>query len=184
MSRQVKSPDAVLLLALLGLYPMRATQTDTPEVHNESFLLVGLEARTSNAREMTPNGVIPKLWTRSMKEGSVEKIPNRVSSDTIVLYTNYQSDHNGEYTYVLGAKVASPQDVPAGMSVHRVPAGEYARFSAPDGSSPSVIVGLWQHIWSLEDSGQLARAYRTDYEVHHPLQDGKTPLDVYVGLKK
>ncbi len=174
---------------LLSLYCGMADQMDAPRVHNEAFEVVGIEARTANAQEMTGKGAIPKLWERLTREGLLEKIPNRVGSDMIALYTDYQSDKNGEYRYVLGAKVSSTRDVPAGMSAYNVPAGEYARFSAADVSSPAVIVGLWQHIWSLEDSGQLPRAYRTDYEIHHKSKlgeegTGKASVDVYIGLKK
>ncbi len=117
---------------LLGLYSAMADQMDAPKVHNESFEVVGIEARTTNAQEMSGKGMIPKLWGRFMQENLLEKIPNRVGSDVIVLNTDYQSDKNGEYTYVLGAKVSSTADVPPGMTIHRVPAGEYAKFSGEE----------------------------------------------------
>ncbi|MBV8866163.1 MAG: AraC family transcriptional regulator [Acidobacteriaceae bacterium] len=162
---------------------------EAPKVHRDSFQVVGIEVRTTNAQEMAGNGSIPKLWGRFTREGLLEKIPNRIGSDTIVLNTDYQSDKNGEYTYVLGAKVSSTQHVPAGMTVHEVPAGEYAQFSAAEESSSAVVVGLWQHIWSLEDSGHLARAYKTDYEVHHSSKPGnagnaQAGVDIYIGIKK
>lgn len=167
---------------LMGLYSVMADQMDAPKVHNESFELVGIEARTTNAQEMSGKGAIPKLWGRFTQEDLLEKIPNRVGSDVIVLNTDYQSDKNGEYTYVLGVKVSSTANVPSGMTIHHVPPGEYAKFTG-EGSSPAVIVGLWQRIWSLEDSGQLMRTYQTDYEVHHKSQN-KASVDVYIGLKK
>jgi len=160
-----------------------ADQMDAPEVHNESFEVVGIEARTTNAQEMSGKGVIPKLWGRFMQEDLIEKIPDHVGSDVIVLNTDYQSDKNGEYTYVLGVKVSSTHDVPSGMTIHHVPAGEYAKFSAAE-QSPSAVVALWRRIWSLEDLGQLMRAYQTDYEIHHKPQTGQASVDVYIGLKK
>ncbi len=167
---------------LLGLYSAMADQMDAPKVHNESFEVVGIEARTTNAQEMSGKGTIPKLWGRFMQESLLEKIPDRAGSDVIVLNTDYQSDKNGEYTYVLGVKVSSTHNVPLGMTIHKVPAGEYAKFSAEE-KSPSAVVGVWQRIWSLEESGQLMRAYHTDYEVHHNSQN-KASVDVYIGLKK
>lgn len=159
-----------------------ADQVDAPKVRSESFEVVGIRARTTNAQEMAGKGVIPQLWARFMQEDLIEKIPDRTGSDVIVLNTGYQSDKNGEYTYVIGAKVSSTRNVPAGMGAYNVPAGEYAEFSAEE-TSPAGVVGVWRRIWSLEDSGQLLRAYQTDYEVHHKSQN-KATADVYIGLKK
>lgn len=167
---------------LLRLYSAMADQMNAPKVHIESFEVVGIEARTTNTQEMSGKGVIPKLWGRFLQEDLLEKIPNRLGSDVTVLNTDYQSDKNGEYTYVLGGKVSSTHKAPLGMTIHHVPAGEYAKFSAEE-SSPEAVVDLWRRIWSLEDSGQLMRAYHTDYEVHHKSQI-KASVDVYIGLKK
>src|SRR5438552_16750593 len=69
------------------------------------FTVIGIAARTDNARESTPNGVIPKQWQRLFSEGVPQKIPNKIGPELYAVYTDYSGDHNGEYTYVIGASV-------------------------------------------------------------------------------
>jgi predicted transcriptional regulator YdeE len=52
-----------------------------PRVVQESeFSVIGIQVRTSNAKEMTGEGAIPKQWGRFFKEGIADKIPNKVGS--------------------------------------------------------------------------------------------------------
>jgi predicted transcriptional regulator YdeE len=156
-----------------------ANQMNVTKLRRDSFEVVGIEGRTTNAREMGPGGLIPQMWTQLGKEHLLEKIPHRLGSDTIVLYTDYESDKDGAYTYVLGAKVSEAENVPAGMVARSVPAGEYAAFVSED-RSPQSVVSVWQRIWKLEDSKELRRAYKTDVELHKPDKS----LEVYVGVKE
>ena len=81
-------------------------------VERGAFTVVGIAARTSNAREVTAEGIIGKQWGRLMQEGLVAKIPNKADQNIVAVYTDYASDHNGEYMYVLGARVKSDGEVP------------------------------------------------------------------------
>lgn len=101
-------------------------------------------------------------------------------------YSNYESDKDGPYTYLLGAKVASAKDLPSGMVSRNIVAGAYALFTAEGDAPAQMVVNLWQRIWILEKSGQLHRAYKTDYEVHYTgVADAaaKTHVDVYIGVQ-
>ena len=89
----------------VGIYSLVASPMSAPNVQIGSFEVVGLEARTTNAREMTPNGVIGPMWARVGRENLLDGVPHRVGSDVVVLYTDYESDKNGAYTYILGTKV-------------------------------------------------------------------------------
>src|SRR6185369_11127917 len=40
-----------------------------------SFTVIGIAARTTNARESGPNGVIPQQWQKLFQEGVLDKIP-------------------------------------------------------------------------------------------------------------
>ena len=152
--------------------------------HRDAFTVVGLAARTANAREMTPEGVIPKLWGRVMREGLLATIPNRVGSEIIALYTEYESDKDGPYTFVIGARVTALGALPGGMTAKDVQAGDYAVLRTGANPAKDAVVTFWQQIWSLENSHQLRRAYRTDYEVHHFADKGEAAVEIYVGVKK
>ncbi len=151
-----------------------------PETHLDSFEVVGIEARTTNASEASANGVIGPMWARLARESLLDRIPNRASSDIVALYTDYESNKDGAYTYLLGTKVSSAKELPPGFSSRRVPAGRYAEFRGGGTPAPKIVLELWQKVWALEESHELNRAYQTDFEVH--TSSGGT-VELYIGTK-
>ena len=160
-----------------------ADQKSSPRVHREAFTLVGLEGRTTNANEMSSGGIIPKLWERLMKKGLLATIPDRTGDEIIALYTEYESDKYGAYTFALGTRVRRAGMLPEGMKVRTVPAGEYASFSAHGKLANDAVVGLWKQVWQIESDHRLARAYQSDYEVHHFAEGGERAVELYIGVK-
>ncbi len=158
-----------------------------PKVTEESgFSVIGVEARTSNAKEMTPESVIGKQWTRFMKENLAAQVPNKVDSTLLAVYTDYASDKDGEYTFILGARVTSATQVPKGMVARKVQPGRYAIFTSEKGPVAKVVSETWQRIWSVPKASPGGdRAYKTDYEVYD--QRASNPedaqVDVHVGIK-
>ncbi len=172
------------LLAASSLVALAASETiNMVKVHVDSFWVVGLGARTTNAKEATGEGEIPKAWRKLYTEGVLESIPKKVDDRVIALYTDYANGKDGEYTYVLGAKVSSADDLPAGLVAKKVVSGDYALFTAQGGPVQQLVVGLWQHIWSADR--ELHRAYRTDFEVHtNPADPQNAQVDINIGLAK
>ena len=169
---------------LLGASP---GDTLNPKVvERDAFTVVGIAARTSNAREMTADGIIGKQWERLMQEGLLAKIPNKADQNIVAVYTDYASDHNGEYTFVLGARVKSNQDLPAGMVAKKVPAGKFAVFTSEKGSAAKVVPETWMKINSLPHSAAGGdRVYRADYEIYdeRAADPANGQVDVYVRIK-
>jgi len=155
-------------------------------IHQPAFTVVGIAARTSNAKEATADGVIGKQWERFMKEGVLAKIPNKVDSAIVAVYTDYASDKDGEYTFVLGAKVKSDHDIPDGMLARKVPAGRYAVFTSEKGPAARVVAETWKRIWSVQKSTPGGnRAFKADFEVYdeRAADPQNMQVDVYVGVK-
>jgi predicted transcriptional regulator YdeE len=157
-------------------------------VQLEEFEVVGIEARTNNSNEAGPNGVIGKQWEHFMQEGPLHRIPNRMDQNVLAVYTDYASDANGDYTFVLGAKVRPTADtlVPKGMVIKSVPAGRYAVFTSERGPVAKVVVETWKQIWSYYQSpanGQ--RAYRADFELcdERAADPNHAQVDIYIGVK-
>jgi len=123
------------------------------------FTVVGIEARTSNQREMSPEGIIPLVWARIMQA----TIPHRADNDLVALYTDYESDHNGAYTFILGAKVCEVGELHEGMVVKQVPGAAYTIYDVPPGPPQTVVARTWQKIWTDET---LNRAFTTDFELY------------------
>ncbi len=176
--------SAIALICVMGVV---ADEMNLVKLHVDSFSVVGIETRTSNAREMTTDAVIPKMWARLRNENLLSEISKRVDSNIVAVYSDYESDKDGPYNYLLGAKVSSTKDVPPGMVSRAVESGSYAMFTAKGGPPPQMILDLWKRIWSLEKPGSLHRAYRTDFEVHSGAlanDPANAQVDVYVGLQK
>jgi len=155
-------------------------------VENDGFTVIGISARTSNAKEMTPDGAIGRQWMRLFQEGLIAKIPNKADSSIVAVYTDYARDHNGEYTYVLGTRVTSDSDVPAGMVAKKVPGGKFAIFTSEKGPAQQVVPAVWMKINSLPQSSAGGdRVYAADYEVYdeRARDPGNLQVDVYVGIK-
>ncbi len=155
-------------------------------VEQDGFTVVGIATRTTNAKEMTADGVIGKQWMRLFQEGLIGKIPNKADSSIVAVYTDYASDHNGEYTYLLGARVSSDTKVPAGMVAKKVAGGKFAVFTSEKGPAAQVVPATWMKINSLLQSAVGGdRMYAADYEVYdeRARDPGNLQVDVYVGIK-
>lgn len=157
---------------------------DAKVVEEPGFTVIGLAARTSNAREMSAERIIGKQWDRVMQEGLIGKIPNKADQDIVAVYTDYASDKDGEYTYLLGARVTSDAEVPEGMVAKRIPPGRFAVFTSEKGPGPKVVPDTWMKINSLPKS-TVDRVYRADYEVYdeRAMDPQNLVMDVYVGIR-
>jgi predicted transcriptional regulator YdeE len=150
------------------------------------FTVVGLSVRTTNQAEAGGNGLIPPLWQRAMQQGSLESIPHRADNNITLVYTNYASDNNGEYTYVLGVRVSAVDKVPDGMVTVAVPGGKYAVVESDQGSLPEVLPKVWLRINTMPAAklgGQ--RAYKADFEVYPEGFDWQNAqIPIHLGLKQ
>jgi predicted transcriptional regulator YdeE len=147
---------------------------------------MGIAVRTSNAKEMTADGQIGRSWMRLFEEHMLSKIPNKSDSSIVAVYTDYASDKDGEYTYVLGARVNSDTQVPEGMVAKKIPAGKFAVFTTDKGPGPNVVPETWMRINSLPRSAVGGdRVYQADFEIYDQRAADPQNLqaDVYVGIR-
>jgi predicted transcriptional regulator YdeE len=171
---------------LLVTVTLGDTEMSPKVVQQPGFTVIGIAARTSNAKEITADGVIGKQWARFFQDGVIAKIPNKAGQSIVAVYTDYASDHNGEYTYVLGAKVTSDADVPSEMVAKKIPSGKYAVFTTGKGPGPKVVPEAWMKINSLPKTAVGGdRMYRADFEVYDERAADPQNLqaDIYVGIK-
>jgi len=149
------------------------------------FSVVGIQARTNNAKEMRGEGEIPRQWVRFFREKIASQIPNKVDSNIYAVYTAYASDHNGDYDFVIGMKVSDVSDIPPGMVAVRIPKSRYAVVTSAKGPTVQVVPQAWQRVYTLKDSHRLKRAYQADFEIYdersHDPQNSQ--VDLYIGLK-
>jgi len=150
------------------------------------FYIAGLTARTNNAQETSGKGKIGNVWQEFLQSNLVAKIPNKVGVDLIAAYTDYETDHTGHYTYLLGIPVLSDESLPANLAFKQVPAGRYAVFISSRGPVTQIVPEIWQRIWSMspEELGGT-RAFQTDYEIYdqRAADPANAQIDVYIGLR-
>ena len=178
-----------ILIVVFAVYAAFAGVSLTPQiVYQESFQVVGIEASTNNAKESGPDAIIGKLWQQFLGQNLLKQIPDRVDQSIIAVYTDYATDANGQYTFVLGARIRPIPDpvLPEGMVVKTVPAGRYAVFTSDRGPVAKVVVETWKQIWAYYQSpanGQ--RAYRADFEIYdqRAADPNNAHVYIYIGVK-
>jgi predicted transcriptional regulator YdeE len=149
--------------------------------------LVGITARTNNAAEMNPTtGKIGPTLQRYFQNNLAEKIKARKKpGTTYCVYTDYESDCNGDYTYFVGEAVSHLDEVDPNLETKLIPAQRTIKFTTGPGPMPTVCIELWQKIWTMTDADLGGtRAYVADFEVYdersHDPQN--TVLDIYIGI--
>jgi predicted transcriptional regulator YdeE len=149
--------------------------------------LLGISARTSNAREMNPDtALIGKTWQAFFKDNQQDAILHRKQPGKLVaVYTDYESDEHGDYTYFLGEEVTHIATISTGFEALTIPEQTYAKFTSASGKMPTVCIELWQTIWTMQPSDFGGkRNYLADFEIYDERsQDpNQTILDIYIGL--
>jgi predicted transcriptional regulator YdeE len=159
------------------------------ELANKSEIkLVGLTTRTNNKSEMNPKtSKIGELAGRFWRQNIANQIPTRKNPGvTLSVYTEYDSNEHGDYTYFIGEEVSSFENIPSGLQKLTIPATKYQKFTTSSGKMPEVVVNAWQQIWkmSADDFGG-DRAYIADFEVYdqRAVDPNNTSLDIYIGIK-
>lgn len=179
---------APLFLTIVFVSLATTGETAMPKrVHQEQFSIIGIEARTTNAKEMAGEGVIGKQWQKFFQDQVMQKIQHKADQNIYAVYTDYASDRTGEYSFMIGARVADTSFLPPGMVLKTIPAGDYAVITSDKGPVGKVVAAAWQRIWALEDKTALggARAYGADFEIYdqRAADPQNSQVDIYVGLK-
>lgn len=150
--------------------------------------LVGLKVRTNNRVEMSDfmQGKIFPCVRRYFQEQLFNKIQHRKHpGTTFCAYTEYESDHNGNYTYLIGEEVLSHADVPQEFDTLVIPPQTYAKFTAGPGSMPGVLWNAWKEIHGMSKADfEGARRYHTDFEIYDERASDHSQiiLDIFIGI--
>ena len=105
-------------------------------------------------------------------------IPNKIDDDILGIYMDYEGDYTKPYNFVIGCRVSSFDDIPAGMVAKTIPASKYAIFTTR-GKHPESLMNAWNVIWT----SNLARSYTADFEVYGKRFYQESPeVDVYISV--
>lgn len=163
---------------------MQKQKSQLPEL-----TLVGLMTRTNNKNEMNPDtskiGALAGLyWSNEI----ANKIKHRSQPGvTYSVYTDYESDEHGDYTYFIGEVVDSLSDQDfSQLKTITIPASVYQKFTTAPGKMPEVVISAWQKIWSMNESDFGGkRQYIADFEVYNEraADPNNTVIDIYIGIE-
>jgi predicted transcriptional regulator YdeE len=162
---------------------MKQSKTALPEIK-----LVGIQVRTNNQTEIDPlSGKIFPIVKRFFHEKLFDNIPNRKRpGTTFCCYTDYESDHTGDYTYFIGEEVTSMREIPEGFEQLTIPAQTYSKFTTNPAPMPDVVRNAWFSIWKMTDSDLGGkRRYAADFEIYDERSSDhqNIVLDLYIGIK-
>lgn len=160
-------------------------KTETRQLEKK---IVGIKVRTNNKLETySLEGKIFPIVKRYFHENIAKDIPNRVHpGTTFCIYTDYESDYEGDYTYFIGEEVKSFDDVPLDLETLTIPVQKYTKFTNGPGSMPDVVRKPWQEIWQMPPA-ELGRdrSYIADFEVYdeRSRDHQNIILDIYIGIQ-
>ena len=132
----------------------------TEIIEQEGFYIVGISVRTSNQNGQSKKD-IDELWFKFMDDNLIKHIPDRASNDVYCVYTDYETDHTGKYTAVLGCKVNSLININNSFTAVAISAGKYQVYSLKNKLS-EVISAAWQQIWESD----INRKYTADFDLY------------------
>ena len=163
----------------------------------EPLKLVGLSARTNNINELNPlTGKIGPLVQKFFLSGLSKKIANlKNPGRTYSVYTEYESDHTGDYTYFIGEEVTHfAEDRQTDATAEKIDfqtleisTQTYTKFTTEPGPLPQSVIAAWQKIWFMNDK-QIGgkRTYIADFEIYD--ERAQNPMnavvDIYIGINK
>ncbi|WP_339715529.1 GyrI-like domain-containing protein [uncultured Kriegella sp.] len=145
----------------------------------QPFKIIGISISTSN-EDIQKTQDIARLWEKFIVANIAEKIPNRIDSSILSIYTHYESDHKGAYDTILGCRVNTLDDIPEGMVGESFEGGTYVKFVSKGDLSKGVVYKTWVRIWN----SPLRRSYTADFEVYgEKSQDPKNAeVDIFVAV--
>jgi predicted transcriptional regulator YdeE len=141
-----------------------------------AFTVAGLSIRTSNSRP----DQIGQLWQEFYGQNIGARVPRKKSENVYSVYIDYESDHTGLYTLVIGYEIDPSHSVATqGLVSKQVPGSNFAVFEA-NGKQPDTLITTWQKVYTLD----IRRTYSGDFDLYE-LQPGASgpSVSVYVAIE-
>lgn len=163
---------------------MKKQKTQLPAI-----TLVGVTVRTNNKNEMDPDiSKIPALAGEYWGNQLANKIQHRSKPlVTYAVYTDFESDEHGDYTYFIGEAVdqIEGQDLDVFKTI-TLPASQYQKFTTESGKMPDIVISAWQSIWGMTEVDFVGRRrYVADFELYdeRAADPNHAVVDVYIGIE-
>lgn len=146
-------------------------------VNVKEKIVAGIAVRTNNS-SLDMTNAIGNLWKRFYEEDVYADIPNKISPKVLGVYTDYENNEKGEYTFLTCCAV-SEKPMDKRLTVLRIPAGRYAKFTV-NGDVNKAVSDVWQAVWKLD----LPRSFVCDFEEYQNSDMTNAEINLYIGLKE
>lgn len=159
------------------------TITEKKLIKNDLMYFIGDFVTTSNQIEMSEKALIPRQWEKFYANQLANQIHSKKNATILALYTNYESDENGLYSFAIGAEVNHVEQIPDGMKSYLIEPSQYIVFTTRKGPVQDVVVEAWQHIWEWSKTNK--RAFTTDFELYdeRSIDPNNSQVDIYISIK-
>ncbi|URZ14386.1 GyrI-like domain-containing protein [Clostridium felsineum] len=135
-------------------------------------IVVGVSAITGND-DPNMGKTIGGLWEKLYQGGINRTIRNKVNEYAIGLYSDYEDN---KYLVTAGNEVSKAEN--EGLTIKKIPAGKYAKFSI-EGHMEKAVAEAWNKIWEMD----LERTYKADFEEYLNSDFDNAKIDIYISLK-
>ena len=97
-------------------------------IEHDAVDVIGISVRTTNENGQSGKD-LAVIWDQFHTSGVFDTIPNKMGSDILGLYTDYEKDHTKPYTFIAGFFVTEvPDSLPAGLAHAKLPKSRYLVF--------------------------------------------------------
>ncbi|GET35088.1 hypothetical protein PbJCM13498_39510 [Prolixibacter bellariivorans] len=147
----------------------------------KGFKIIGISVRTTNKNNQSQQD-LGNLWNKFFSENVFDKVPNKISSNIMTIYTDYKSDYTDEYTTIIGIPVSTLDQIPNGLIGREFEKENFQKFIAK-GEMPNAVLNTWINIWQRDK--ELNRKYTYDFEVYgQNSQNGEnSEVEIYIATK-
>jgi len=129
-------------------------------VHISTFFVYGPSISTNNRDEFDPvTAKIAGLWAQFFATSP--------SLPVYGVYSNYESDANGQFDVTAGTHAKS------GIEIKE---GRYLVFKAR-GPMPTAVIDAWSFIWRYFEEYPIKRSFLSDFEAY-----GSEGVDIHIGI--
>lgn len=144
--------------------------------------VVGLTTRTRNS-DVDMTSKIGSLWNDFYQKGIYAAILNKANEKALGIYSDYETDVNGEYSVTVGCEVTNAGGISENTVIKTIPAGKYAKFIVR-GHMQTAVADFWEQLWQMNfDDKNLERSYQCDFEEYQNGDMENAEIHIYISVK-
>ncbi len=142
----------------------------------EKIRLIGIKTTADNSQNFVN---ISRLWEEFFRNDIMGKIPDKRDNMIYAVYTDYESNEKGKYSFMIGCETGDDSPVPEGMFCKIIEKANYCVFREK-GNIAAKIPEMWNRIWNMD----LNRKFSADFEIYNAenMMGENADIEIYIGV--